>query len=126
MPEATIERWVEWHDTDAAGHQHHSAIIRWAEEAEGELFRQLGLNDLWGRTPRVRHEVNYLSRLWPGERIRARIAVDNVGRTSMRLTFEVHGERGLAAEGAVVIVHSDPAESAATPWPDEVLSRLSL
>lgn len=40
---ASIERTVEWVDTDAAGHQHNSAIMRWAESAEAELFRQLEL-----------------------------------------------------------------------------------
>ena len=34
LPEVMIERAVEWYDTDAAGHQHHSVILRWAEAAD--------------------------------------------------------------------------------------------
>ena len=59
MPEVEIERRVEWVDTDAAGHQHYTAILRWAEAAEAELLRSLGIDWLFGRTPRVRHEVDY-------------------------------------------------------------------
>jgi len=33
-----IERRVEWPDTDADGHQHHSVVMRWVEEAEAALL----------------------------------------------------------------------------------------
>ncbi len=39
-----IERRVEWPDTDAAGHQHHSVVMRWVEEAEAALLEPLGLS----------------------------------------------------------------------------------
>jgi acyl-CoA thioester hydrolase len=118
--EVTIERRVEWHDTDAAGHQHHSAILRWVEAAEAELMRRHGIEWLFGRTPRVRHEVNYHSRLWFGDVVRARLGVEHMGRTSLRLGFQVHGPAGLAADGSLVIVHALPDSPTATPWPDEV------
>ncbi|CCH31349.1 thioesterase family protein [Actinosynnema sp. NPDC047251] len=124
-PEVTIERRVEWHDTDAAGHQHHSAILRWVEHAEAELLRGLGLARLFGRSPRVRHEVNYRSRLWFGETVRARLAVVRVGRTSLHYEFTVHGESGMAADGTLVIAHVEPDAPGATPWPDDVRSALA-
>ncbi len=37
-----IERRVEWPDTDAAGHQPHSVVMRWVEEAEAALLERLG------------------------------------------------------------------------------------
>ena len=37
-PRASVERTVEWVDTDASGHQHNSAVMRWVESAEAELF----------------------------------------------------------------------------------------
>jgi acyl-CoA thioester hydrolase len=122
--EATIERRVEWHDTDAAGHQHNSVILRWAEEAEAALMRRYGLDWLFGRTPRVRHEVDYRGRLWFGTVARTRMWLVHLGRTSMRLGFEVAGPDGLAAEGVVVIVHSSPGSATAQPWPDEVRQAL--
>ncbi|WP_109523356.1 acyl-CoA thioesterase [Nocardia aurea] len=125
LPEVTIERAVEWHDTDAAGHQHHSAILRWVESAEAELLRGLGLSWLFGRTPRIRHEVGYHARLWFGETVRIRLRVQSVGRTSLRYAFEVHGGAGVAADGVVIIAHAEPHAMSATPWPSEVRARLS-
>lgn len=122
--EVTIERRVEWHDTDAAGHQHYSAILRWVESAEAELLRAHGLEWLFGRTPRVRHEVSYRARLWHGDVVRTRIAVEHLGRTSLRFSFEVTGPTGPAADGIVVITHCLPDDSAASPWPDAVRAAL--
>ena len=123
-PEVTIERAVEWYDTDAAGHQHHSVILRWAEAAEAELLRRHGVAWLFGRTPRVRHEVDYRSRLWFGEVCTTRFWVARLGRTSATFAFEVHGSNGLAANGSVIVVHAEPDQEKATPWPDEVVQAL--
>ncbi|MFI5615097.1 acyl-CoA thioesterase [Amycolatopsis sp. NPDC051903] len=124
--ETTIERRVEWHDTDASGHQHNSVVLRWAEEAEAELLRGKGLAWLFGRTPRVRHEVNYRGRLWFGDVVRVTFRVTRLGRTSLTFGFEVHGPHGVAADGAVVVVHAEPDAPAATPWPDEVRAALAV
>ena len=120
MPEVEIERRVEWSDTDAAGHQHYSAILRWAEAAEAELLRQLGVGWLFGRVPRVRHEVDYVGRLWFGEVVRTRLWVDRLGHSSVRFGFEVHGPNGPAARGHVTAVHALPTQEHSAPWPDEV------
>ena len=125
MPEVEIERRVEWSDTDAAGHHHYTAILRWAEAAEAELLRSLGLDWLFGRTPRVRHEVDYTGRLWFGDIVRTRLWVDKVGRTSARFAFEVHGPKGPAAHGSVTVAHSEPDQPRAAPWTDEVRALLT-
>ncbi|MEU6734627.1 thioesterase family protein [Streptomyces physcomitrii] len=116
----TLKRRVEWVDTDAAGHQHHSAILRWVEAAEAQLLRAHGLEWLFGRAPRVRHEVDYRARLWFGEEVTTHLRVERLGRTSLAYAFEVHGREGLAAEGRLVVVHAEPDAPAATPWPAEV------
>jgi acyl-CoA thioester hydrolase len=123
--EVTIDRRVEWHDTDAAGHQHYSAVLRWVEAAEAELLRQRNLAWLFGRTPRVRHEVDYRARLLFGEPVRTRLWVERIGRTSLHYGFEVTGPTGTAAEGTVVIVHAALDSPGATPWPDEVRTALA-
>lgn len=51
MAKVTIERTVEWYDTDAAGHQHHSCIVRFVEAAEAALLREHDLAWLFGETP---------------------------------------------------------------------------
>ena len=121
----TLRRRVEWHDTDAAGHQHHSAILRWVEAAEAELLRAHGLDWLFGRTPRVRHEVDYRARLWFGEEVTTRLRVVRLGRTSLTYAFEVHGREGLAAEGRLVVAHAETDSPSATPWPPKVRAALA-
>lgn len=60
MRSVTIRRRVQWIDTDAAGIWHHSLATRWAEEAEAELHRELGIIDeTFGATPRVRTEFDF-------------------------------------------------------------------
>jgi len=125
MAEVTVERRVEWYDTDAAGHQHHSSVVRFVEAAEAELMREHGLSWLFGRTPRVRHEINYRQRLWFGERVQTVLRVRRVGEKSITFDFEVHGENGIAADGSLVIAHATPDSPSATPWPQEVVAELS-
>lgn len=125
-PAVTVERRLEWHDTDAAGHHHHSVILRWAEDAEAELLRRLRIDWLFGRTPRVHYEVDYRARLWFGDRASIRLWVAEVGRTSLTFRFEVTGPAGIVAEGSVVCVHALPDDAGATPWPDEVCTALGV
>lgn len=111
-----IERRVEWADTDAAGHHHHSAVLRWAEAAETVLLRRLGLEELYGSIPRVHYEADYRARLWFGETVRVELRVDKVGTTSLHYVFEVHGREGLAAEGRMSIARAAARATAAEPW----------
>jgi acyl-CoA thioester hydrolase len=124
--EATVHRRIEWYDTDAAGHHHYSVIFRLADAAEAELLRANGLDWLFGKTPRVHQEVNYRNRLWFGDLTTTRMELVDLGRTSMRLTFEVTGQNGqVAAEGSIVTVYSPPDAPSATPWPEAVRQAFS-
>ncbi|WP_258868381.1 thioesterase family protein [Arthrobacter sp. RT-1] len=128
--EASVERIVEWVDTDASGHQHNSAILRWVEAAEGELFRKLQLPDYFPSAPRVQQVVNYTAKLWFGQRVRATVKITALGRTSLTMGFEVRGEATgapggatpqsgtVAAFGTVTTAHVPPGASTAQPWPE--------
>lgn len=122
-----IERMVEWPDTDAAGHYHHSAVIRWVEAAEAELHERLGLLELFGTVPRVRYEVDYSARLWFRDRVRIELWVAHVGTTSVRYEFLVTRGQEVAARGAMVCVNSEPAADppSTAPWPDRVARTLA-
>ncbi|WP_037577774.1 acyl-CoA thioesterase [Phaeacidiphilus oryzae] len=120
VPEVSIERRVEWIDTDAAGHHHFSSVLRWVESAEAELLRRYGLDWLFGRAPRVRHEVDYRNRLRFGELVTTRLRVERIGRTSLTYAFTVHGKEGLAAEGRMTVAHVERDAPSASPWPPEV------
>ncbi|MGQ4596383.1 thioesterase family protein [Nocardia sp. R6R-6] len=119
-PAVTITRIVEWPDTDAAGHYHHSTVVRWVEAAEAELHEQLGLPDLFGVIPRVRYEVDYHARLWFRDRITIRLELAALGRSSIRYVFTVQRGDEVAVSGAMSAVHIDPAEGRAVPWPEHV------
>jgi len=61
MAGASIEitRFLEWAETDAAGHQHYTSAFRWVEECEAALYRSVGLpSTLFGQIPRVSVQMN--------------------------------------------------------------------
>lgn len=121
LPSVVVERRVEWTDTDAAGHYHHSTVVRWVEAAEAVLLRRLGLSHLFGSTPRVHYEADYRARLWFGEAVRTELRVTKVGTSSLHYAFTVRGEEGAeAATGRMVIAHSAARATGTTPWPAEV------
>ena len=128
---ATLERTVEWVDTDAAGHQHNSAVLRFVEACEAQLFRDLDLPEYFPSAPRVRHEFNYRAKLYFGQRVTTTVVVDKIGRTSMTFSFEVWGEefdgepRALAAYGSFVTAHVARGAGAASPWPAELTAKLT-
>ncbi|MEV6582548.1 acyl-CoA thioesterase [Streptomyces sp. NPDC051582] len=121
LPCVVIERRVEWPDTDAAGHYHHSTVVRWVEAAEAVLLRRLGLAHLFGSTPRVHFEADYRARLWFGEAVRIELSVAKVGSSSLTYVFTVTGEENVeAATGRMVIAHSAARAAGTTPWPADV------
>ena len=57
MVEEIIRTRVAWVDTDAGGRIHFTSAFRWAEEAETELMRRVGvLGEQWGSFPRRKVE----------------------------------------------------------------------
>lgn len=125
FPEASVQRTVEWVDTDASGHQHNSAILRWVEAAEAELFRSLELPDYFPSAPRVQQVINYKAKLWFGQRITATVTVSALGRTSLTLAFEVASDAGeVAAYGTVTTVYVPHGTAAAQPWPEHFVKAL--
>ncbi|WP_405834778.1 acyl-CoA thioesterase [Streptomyces sp. NBC_00105] len=124
-PSVVVERRVEWTDTDAAGHYHHSTVVRWVEAAEAVLLHRLGLSHLFGSTPRVHFEADYRARLWFGDAVRTELKVTKVGSASLHYAFTVRGEQGgEAATGRMVIAHSAAHATGSTPWPADVRERL--
>jgi len=125
LPRLIVRRTVEWADTDASGHHHHGAILRWVESAETELLTSLGLSGLFGRIPRVHYDVDYRSRLWFGQEVDVEIAIVHVGDRSVRYEFEVRAGEVVAATGSLVITMASPDSPKAEPWPDDVRTALA-
>lgn len=130
-PEASVHRTVEWADTDASGHQHNSAILRWVEAAEAELFRNLELPDYFPSAPRVQQVINFKAKLWFGQRVTATVRIHALGRTSLTLAFEVrdaahdtHDGGAVAAYGTVTTAYVPAGTTAAEPWPAHFVKAL--
>lgn len=114
---------VEWMDTDAAGHHHNTAVVRFVEAAEATLIRERGITGYFGAAPRVRFEVDFSSPLWFGQEVTTNLVLEHIGTSSMTFRFGVWGEetdqhpRRLAASGRYVTVHVPRGERDSAPWP---------
>ncbi|MBO4257788.1 acyl-CoA thioesterase [Streptomyces griseorubiginosus] len=123
---------VEWSDTDASGHYHNAAVVRFVEAAEAALVRERGITGYFGAAPRVRYEVDFAAPLWFGQEVTTTLTVERIGTSSMTYGFEVWGEetdgrpRQLAASGRYTVVHVPPRDQrASTPWPADWITALT-
>jgi acyl-CoA thioester hydrolase len=113
-------------DTDAAGIWHHTTVVRWAEEAEAELHRQLGIvKETFGATPRVRSEFNFHAPLRFDDIVAVMLAVDRVGDSSVTYSVQVLQEDRVVADGQMVAVLIDPKSGQKRPWPERLRKILS-
>lgn len=125
-PSITIQRRVQWMDTDAAGIWHHSVVLRWAEEAEAELHRDLGIVDVtFGATPRARTEFEFPSSVRFDDVVDITLAVSHVGTTSMTYDIDVRTGSTPVAAGHMVVVFIDRATGVKKPWPKPVRAALT-
>lgn len=115
-----IERVVDWQDTDAAGHYHHSTIIRWVEAAESALYERLGCLHLFGVIPRIKYDVEYSERLWHQDHVQIELTVSRIGTSSMSFEFRVDRDGTVAATGTLTVVHTDGASGGSSPWPEHI------
>jgi len=129
----TIEERVRWGDVDAARIIFYGAYIRFFEIAETELFRAAGMDygvmfdkaDVW--LPRVHLECDFHNAARLDDLLEVSVYVARVGRSSMRLNFEVRrkGEEPLIATAHFVLatVKRDTFET--VPVPQELRDRLA-
>ena len=115
---------VRWIDTDASGRIHFTAVFRWVEAAEIELFRELGLMDDRDRYPRRRVAAEYLLPINFDDEIVLNLQLDAAGRTSLSFTWEASRDDKLVARGDYTIVYVDE-EGRPCPVRDELRSALS-
>ena len=119
LPRVSIDRVVDWQDTDASGHYHHSTVIRWVEAAEAALYEHCGLPVLFGVTPRVHYEVDYLGRLWFRDRVTVTLEVVEVGTSSLRFSFAVIRGSEQVVTGSMTVVNVRSPSEGPTPWSEE-------
>ena len=100
----TIVRRVEWMDTDAAGIYHWTTVFRFAEAAEAALHDGLGIAEItFGATPRVAVSAEFQRPLRFYDRVEVELAVEAVGRTSMRYAVVIGAAEGVAATASITV-----------------------
>jgi YbgC/YbaW family acyl-CoA thioester hydrolase len=129
----TIEERVRWGDVDAAKIIFYGSYIRFFEIAETELFRAVGMPygkvfeelNIW--LPRVHLECDFHRAAQMDDLLEVSVYVRNIGRTSLRLNFEVRkkNEAGeiedkLMATANFLLVSTDRENLKPIPVPDEL------
>src|SRR6266498_612956 len=129
----TIEERVRWGDVDAARIIFYGSYIRFFEIAETELFRAVGMPygkvfdelDIW--LPRVHLECDFHRAAQLDDLLEVSVYVRKIGRTSLRLNFEVRCKRDdgqieedLMATAHFVLVSTDRVNLRPVPIPVEL------
>jgi YbgC/YbaW family acyl-CoA thioester hydrolase len=109
----SIEERVRWGDVDAARIIFYGSYIRFFEIAETELFRAAGMSygkifddlDIW--LPRVHLECDFRRVAQLDDLLEVSVYVGNLGKTSLRLDFEVRrkGPDGVIEAGLIATAH---------------------
>ena len=127
-PFSYVER-VRFGDLDAMQHMNNVEFLRFFETARIEYLRRLFPD----HQPTRRQEfgfifaecrISYRAPAFYDDRIRTAIRPGDVGRSSLRLEFEMHVDERLVAEGYGVLVGYDYEAGRSRPLPDELRERL--
>ena len=134
----TIEERVRWGDVDAARIIFYGSYIRFFEIAETELFRSTGMSygkvfdelDIW--LPRVHLECDFRRVAQLDDLLEVSVYVGSIGKTSVRLDFEVRRktqddsvEAGLIATAHFVLVAVRRDTLDPIPVPEELRRALA-
>ncbi|MCP9485722.1 MAG: hypothetical protein MSC30_07660 [Gaiellaceae bacterium MAG52_C11] len=114
-----LERRIEWADTDASGHWHNTAALRFVEWAERILLDRLGLlEDSYGRMPRVHITVDFRLPLRFNELAEIVLEIIEVGRTSVTYRADISRGGEIAAQLCfVAVLRGDDGRP--TAWAEE-------
>jgi acyl-CoA thioester hydrolase len=120
-----LHRRIEWIDTDAAGIYHWTTAFRLAEAAEAALHTALGIADrTFGATPRVSVAAQFERPLRFNDPVEVELAVEAVGRSSVRYALAITGPDGPAMSGEVTACLIDRDSRRAVAWPDDMRALL--
>jgi acyl-CoA thioester hydrolase len=123
---------VYFDDLDPFQILHNARYLVLFERTLGSFWETVGLGafDMAGHTDHLHlvahNSVDYLSPVRGVGRVRVRVSVEKLGRTSLTFGFTVMPlDRDVEhARGRRVVVRVDPATQAATPWSAEFRARL--
>ncbi|HSP16932.1 MAG TPA: thioesterase family protein [Thermoanaerobaculia bacterium] len=130
----SVSEYVRWEDIDAAGIINYQAYLRFFGLAEVELFRSCGLAyktlfeeiGIW--LPRVHVECDFFQPVTLDELLVVEAYFGHIGRTSIRLNFEVKRKESpdaIVATGQYVLVTVGRGKFEPVPVPDTIRQRLA-
>lgn len=118
-------RQVAWTEVDPSGNYQFSAALRYAEEAEIALLRELGLlGRLYPHLPRTFVRADFRAPAHFGDEVTVAIRVGRVGRSSVEFDFELRRGATLCAEGTLGSANVGP-DGSAVPLAEDVAARLA-
>jgi YbgC/YbaW family acyl-CoA thioester hydrolase len=129
--EYMVFRWpirILFIDTDASGRIHHTALLRYFEAAEIELFRAAGAMDDRHEVafPRVHVECDYRAAIYFDDELIIELTIGNMGRSSIELLYRAMKKGVVAASGKIVIAAMNPKTDQATEIPPGLREKLGL
>lgn len=113
----TVQRRIDWGDTDLAGVCHYPVFARLVDAAESLLFDRLGLMEAFIRLPRRALDVEFLRPLYFNDIVHVDYMIGHVGVTSVKAEFRVTRDQEVTITGSVTSTLLEDGQS--TPWPDE-------
>lgn len=128
-----VGEFVRWSDIDLAGIICYGAYVRFFEIAESELFRAIGFPfsqlferfDFW--LPRAQLHFEFHRPAVLDDRLDVEMWIARVGRSSLRLEFEVRKTPGgeATASGYAVLVATRRSDLRPIPLPPELVAALA-
>jgi len=107
----TVQRRVEFRDTDAAGIVHFSAFFPMMEAAEHEALRSVGICVMQPMSggghltwPRVASHCDYLASARFENLLEIDVRVERIGNTSVTYAFDIRRELTPVARGTITAV----------------------
>lgn len=114
-------RRLEWSETDPMGRWHYSSVLRFVETAETLLHVSLGIEqEAFPRMPRLNVTADFLGPLHYAEVAETTLAVEHVGRSSLRYAFTISRDGVALARGTLTVVWFDPETGRSAPWPEHL------
>jgi len=134
MPsEFSLQRTVEFAETDMAGIMHFANFFRWMESCETAFYRSLGLpliSFMPGQVvgwPRVNVSCTYRVPLRFNDAVEVKLFVKKIGTRSVTYVFQFRKEGALAAQGEVTAVCVGAGEKGSLvsqPIPADIRAKL--